>query len=102
MYFLLSGIVNQFVYLKYALSAILTFVGAKMLIVDLYHVPILVSLGFILLTLATSIVASLIAPVAVEKATASAESTGGSSYKKRGWRGLDTMSPGRLFLRNRR
>ena len=38
MYFLLAGIVHKFVYLKYGLSAILTFVGAKMLIADFYHV----------------------------------------------------------------
>ena len=59
MYFLLAGVVHKFVYLKYGLSAILTFVGVKMLIVDIYHVPILVSLGFILLTLASTIAASL-------------------------------------------
>ncbi len=35
MYFLLAGVVNKFVYLKYGLSAILTFVGVKMLIVHI-------------------------------------------------------------------
>ena len=64
MYFLLSGIVDKFVYLKYGLAAILTFVGIKMVIVDWYHVPILASLGFIIATLALSIVASLLYPPA--------------------------------------
>ncbi len=64
MYFLLAGVVNKFVYLKYGLSAILTFVGVKMLIVDIYHLPILVSLGFIILTLASTIAASLLFPPA--------------------------------------
>ena len=64
MYFLLAGIVYKFVYLKYGLSAILTFVGVKMLIIDIYHVPILLSLGFIILTLASTIAASLLFPPA--------------------------------------
>ena len=64
MYFLLSGVVHKFVYLKYGLAVILTFVGVKMVIVDFYHVPILASLAVIVLTLATSIVASLLYPPA--------------------------------------
>ena len=59
MYFLLAGIVHKFVYLKYGLSVILTFVGVKMVIVDFYHVPILASLGVIVVTLIVSIMASL-------------------------------------------
>jgi tellurite resistance protein TerC len=62
MYFLLSGVVHKFVYLKYGLAVILTFVGTKMVIVDFYHVPILASLGVIVLTLAVSIMASLMYP----------------------------------------
>jgi tellurite resistance protein TerC len=62
MYFLLNGIVHKFVYLKYGLAVILTFVGVKMVIVDFYHVPILVSLGVIVVTLAASILASLYFP----------------------------------------
>jgi tellurite resistance protein TerC len=64
MYFLLSGIVHKFVYLKYGLSVILTFVGIKMVIVDFYHIPILASLGVIIVTLAASIGASLLFPKA--------------------------------------
>jgi tellurite resistance protein TerC len=59
MYFLLSGIVHKFVYLKYGLAVILTFVGVKMVIVDFYHVPILASLAVIIATLLISIAASL-------------------------------------------
>ena len=59
MYFLLSGIVHKFVYLKYGLAFILSFVGAKMMLVDFFHVPILVSLAVIVLSLTVSIVASL-------------------------------------------
>jgi len=64
LYFLLSGIIHRFIYLKYGLAAILTFVGVKMLIVDFYHVPIPISLGFIFLTLAGTLAASFLFPVA--------------------------------------
>jgi tellurite resistance protein TerC len=62
MYFLLAGVVEKFHLLRYGLAVILAFVGTKMLIVDLVHVPIAVSLGVILAALATSIVASLLSP----------------------------------------
>ncbi len=61
LYFLLSGAVSKFVYLKPALSAILTFVGVKMVIVEWVKIPILVSLGVIVTLLAIAIVASWIA-----------------------------------------
>ncbi|WP_396627422.1 TerC family protein [Luteitalea sp.] len=65
LYFLLAGVVHKFHFLKLGLSAILVFVGVKMLIVDLYKVPIGVSLGIIATTLAASVVASLLFPKAV-------------------------------------
>jgi tellurite resistance protein TerC len=63
MYFLLAGVVHRFVYLKTGLSFVLVFVGAKMLLVDVYKVPIGASLGIIALILGTSVVASLLRPV---------------------------------------
>jgi len=60
MYFLLSGIVHRFVYLRHGLSVILVFVGLKMVAADFVHVPTLVSLGVIVLALAVSIAASLL------------------------------------------
>jgi len=80
MYFLLAGIVNRFVYLKYGLAVILTFVGIKMVIVDFFHFPILVSLGVILLTLAASIVASLLHPVKSEDAIDEKQGKTGSIF----------------------
>jgi tellurite resistance protein TerC len=59
MYFLLAGIVHKFVYLKYGLSLVLVFVGAKMLLLDIYKVPTAVSLGVITALIGGSIVASL-------------------------------------------
>ncbi|WP_058910908.1 TerC family protein [Entomohabitans teleogrylli] len=47
MYFLLSGVAERFSMLKYGLSVILVFIGVKMLIVDIYHIPIAISLGVV-------------------------------------------------------
>jgi TerC family integral membrane protein len=60
-YFALAHIMNAFCYLKYGLAGILSFVGAKMIVVywDI-HIDVLVSLAVIVLILSVAIVASLI------------------------------------------
>ena len=58
LYFLLADVIDRFHYLKIGLSAVLVFVGLKMLAVDLYKVPIGVSLGVIVLVLGMSVAAS--------------------------------------------
>ena len=60
LYFILAGAVNQFHYLKLGLSAVLTFVGLKMLASEWYKLPTAISLLVIVLILGTAIVASLI------------------------------------------
>ncbi len=62
MYFLLAGVVHRFVYLKVGLALVLVFVGAKMLVADVWKVPVAASLGVIAAVLAASIVASLLRP----------------------------------------
>ena len=62
LYFLLAGVITKFVYLKVGLSVVLMFVGAKMLLTDLYKLPILASLGIIAGILVASIAASLLKP----------------------------------------
>ena len=62
MYFLLAGVVHRFVYLKYGLAAVLVFVGAKMLLVDLFKIPTAVSLAVVALTIGVSIAWSLWRP----------------------------------------
>ena len=52
LYFLLSGVIGKFRYLKFGLSVVLIFVGAKMLLADVYKVPIGLSLGVIALVIA--------------------------------------------------
>lgn len=62
LYFALAGITQYFHYLKYGLSAILVFVGVKMVIVGFYKIPIVYSLLTILGILIVSIVLSIIFP----------------------------------------
>ncbi len=62
LYFLLAGVIHKFHYLKLGLSVVLVFVGAKMLLTDVYKVPVGLSLGVIALILLLSVVASLVFP----------------------------------------
>jgi len=59
LYFLLANVMDKFQYLKLGLSAVLTFIGVKMVIVDLYHIPVGISLIVVASILTISIVASL-------------------------------------------
>jgi len=59
LYFVLAGVMSQFVYLKIGLSAVLVFVGAKMTLAEIYKIPSAVSLLVIAALLTISIVASL-------------------------------------------
>ena len=59
LYFLLANIMDKFQYLKLGLSAVLTFVGIKMVIVDFYKIPVGASLGVVASILTVSIIASL-------------------------------------------
>jgi len=59
LYFLLAGVIEKFHYLKLGLSVVLVFVGIKMVITDLYKIPIGLSLGVIAGILIISVVASL-------------------------------------------
>jgi tellurite resistance protein TerC len=60
LYFLLAGVVHRFVYLTPALAIILSFIGAKMLLADVFHIPTVASLGFIGLVLLVATVLSLL------------------------------------------
>lgn len=62
LYFALAGIMQLFHYLHYGLSIILVFVGAKMLISDIYKVPIGVALLVIAGILVISVIASILRP----------------------------------------
>ncbi|WP_145572652.1 TerC family protein [Yersinia mollaretii] len=47
MYFLLANVAERFSMLKYGLSVILVFIGVKMMLIDLFHIPIGISLGVV-------------------------------------------------------
>jgi len=60
LYFLLAGVVDKFFYLKPALAIILSFIGAKMLLADVYHISTAASLGIVGLVLLAAIGLSLL------------------------------------------
>jgi tellurite resistance protein TerC len=61
MYFLLAGVVEKFQYLRVGLAIVLTFIGAKMLLVAVgLNIPIWFSLIFVAVVLLGSVAASLI------------------------------------------
>lgn len=60
LYFLLAGAVDKFHYLRLGLATILTFVGAKMILADILHLPTAISLAVIVGILAIAIAASLL------------------------------------------
>ena len=63
MYFLLAGVVEKFRYLRTGLAIVLTFIGIKMLLGAVhFEIPILISLGVVVLVLAGSVVLSLLIP----------------------------------------
>ena len=62
LYFLLAGVIHKFHYLKLGLSIVLVFVGTKMLIVEFYKIPIVVSLLVVAAVLAAAITLSLMYP----------------------------------------
>ncbi len=59
LYYLLAGFLELFVHLKFGVSCILAYVGVKMLLVDIVHIPIYFSLGVIIGVLAISILTSV-------------------------------------------
>ncbi|KTB48299.1 integral membrane protein, TerC family [Dehalogenimonas alkenigignens] len=62
MYFALEGFANRLYYLHYGLAAVLVFLGTKMLLSGIYHVPTFLSLLIITSILVIAIIASLKRP----------------------------------------
>ena len=73
MYFLLADLIHRFVHLKAGLAAILVFVGLKMLLLDVYKIPIWLSLTVIATCIAIAVVTSL-------RATREQDSAGPAPY----------------------
>jgi len=62
LYFLLAGMIDRFAYLTYGLAIVLVWVGAKMLLTDVWKIPIWLSLLVIVLVLAGAIGLSFVRP----------------------------------------
>jgi tellurite resistance protein TerC len=60
LYFALAGMMRLFQYLHYGLSAILVFVGVKMLVASVWKIPITIALGVVAGILLISVGASII------------------------------------------
>jgi tellurite resistance protein TerC len=76
LYFALAGIMRLFHYLPYGLSFILVFVGIKMLLVDIYKIPIGIALGTVAGVLVMSVIASIVFPPKTEGTHSAAEPPG--------------------------
>ena len=59
LYFLLAGSVDRFAYLKQGIAVLLVFIGVKMLISPLVHLPVWVSLAVIVVVAGGAMAASV-------------------------------------------
>jgi tellurite resistance protein TerC len=62
MYFLLANMHERFHLLSYGLAIVLVFIGSKMLLIDIYKIPVAFSLGFTVFVLAATMILSLKIP----------------------------------------
>ncbi len=69
LYFALAGLMDLFYYLKIGLSVVLTVIGVKMLLMDVFPIHIGLALGIVALILTVSIVASIIRSKRLAKAS---------------------------------
>ena len=60
LYFLLAGVVQKFRYLKLGLALVLVFIGVKMTIVDIFKIPVGVSLAVVAVLITGAILSSLL------------------------------------------
>ena len=65
MFFLLQGMADRFHLLPYGLALVLIFIGVKMLLIDAYKIPVIWSLTTVALTIAATVVLSLLRPASV-------------------------------------
>jgi tellurite resistance protein TerC len=59
MYFLLAAVAAKFHLLSYGLAVILVFIGTKMMLIDIFKIPVAVSLGVVVAILAVTMVLSV-------------------------------------------
>lgn len=66
MYFLLQAVASKFHLLNYGLAVVLVFIGVKMSLIDIYKIPVGVSLGVVISILAVTMLLSLCRPASNE------------------------------------
>jgi tellurite resistance protein TerC len=59
MFFLLQAVASRFHLLNYGLAVILVFIGGKMMLIDIYKIPVAVSLGVVVAILAVTMFLSV-------------------------------------------
>jgi tellurite resistance protein TerC len=69
MYFLLAAMAAKFHLLSYGLAVILVFIGTKMMLIDIYKIPVLVSLGVVIGILAITMVWSVKTAPKIERSS---------------------------------
>lgn len=62
MFFLLADVADRFHLLRYGLAIVLSFIGLKLLLLQVLHVPIMLSLGVVFAVIGGSVIASLLFP----------------------------------------
>lgn len=67
LFFAIAGLFYLFHYLKYGLCFILVFIGIKMLVHEIYHIPVAIALGVVGSLIFLSILVSIIRPPAKEE-----------------------------------
>ena len=66
LFFVLANVIGKFHLLKYGLSVVLAFIGIKMLLTELYPIPIGLALGVVAAILLSSVLLSLVIPPKVQ------------------------------------
>ena len=78
MYFLLADMADRFSLLKYGLAIVLMFVGVKMMLIDVFKIPVLISLGVVATIITTAIILSLRKDARGRSGAPAADATGNS------------------------
>jgi tellurite resistance protein TerC len=71
LYFVFANVIGKFYYLKLGLAVVLSYVGVKMVLADIYHIPTALSLVVIALVIAAAILASVVRARRLDRGTSS-------------------------------
>ena len=66
MYFLLAAVASKFHLLNYGLAVVLVFIGTKMMLIDLFKIPVGIALGVVVAVLGVTMWLSMRYPPKVE------------------------------------